>query len=112
MSERGLIALQRLTALVLAPCVIAHVVVIAIAFQDGLTAGEILGRVQNSAGWAAFYALFVAAAAIHAPIGLRAVLVEWGALPRRLVDILMGAFAGLLLITGLRAVFAVVWGAP
>lgn len=107
-----MIALQRVTAMILAPCVIAHIVVIAIAFRNGLTAGEILDRVQGSIGWAAFYALFVLAAAVHAPIGLRAVLVEWGALPRRMVDILMATFAALLIITGLRAVFAVVWGVP
>ncbi len=66
-----LYALQRGSAVILAPLVVAHLVLILIASRDGLSAAEILARTQGSAGWAAFYGLFVVAAAIHGPIGLR-----------------------------------------
>lgn len=108
MSELRLYALQRLTALVMAPLVLAHLVLILYATQGGLTAGEILGRTQGSLGWALFYGLFVLAAAIHAPIGLRSVLREWTGLARRTIDLAMLAFGALLLVLGLRAVLAVV----
>lgn len=110
MSERLLMALQRLTALVLAPMVIIHLVLILIAVRDGLTAAEILGRTQGSAGWALFYGGFVVMASIHAPIGLRNILVEWSILPRGVVNALMLAFGCLLLGLGMRAVIAVIGG--
>lgn len=108
MSELRIYALQRLTALVMAPLVLAHLALIVYATHGGLTAGEILGRTQGSLGWALFYGLFVAAAAIHAPIGLRNVLREWTALGRRTIDLAMLVFGVLLLALGLRAVAAVI----
>ena len=111
MSERTLFALQRLTALLLGPLVLAHLGLILYAVRDGLTAGEILGRTQGSMGWAVFYGAFVLAAAIHAPIGVRNVLIEWTSLPRRGADLAAFAFALLLMALGLRAVAAVVGGA-
>jgi fumarate reductase subunit C len=110
MSERQLFILQRLSALLLGPLVIVHLLLILYAVRDGLTAAEILGRTQGSALWAAFYGTFVLAAAIHAPIGLRNILREWTGLPRRAVDWGMAAFALLLGVLGLRAVYAVVGG--
>jgi fumarate reductase subunit C len=110
MSERQLFMLQRLSALLLGPLVIVHLLLILYAVRDGLTAAEILGRTQGSALWAAFYITFVLAAAIHAPIGLRNILKEWTALPRPAVDWGMAAFALLLVALGLRAVYAVVGG--
>lgn len=112
MIEMRLYALQRLTAMVMAPLVLVHLVLIVYAVQGGLTANEILGRTQGSVFWALFYGLFVVAAAVHAPIGLRNVLREWTPLGRRSIDLLMLAFAGLLLVLGLRAVVAVVGVAP
>ncbi len=106
--ERRLFVLQRLTAMVLAPLVLVHLGLVLVAIRGGLTAGEILGRTQGSVGWALFYGLFVVAVAIHAPIGVRNVLREWTRLARRTVDILALAFGGLLLVVGLRAVWAVV----
>ena len=108
MSERHLTALQRLTAMLLAPLVVAHLVLIMIAVRGGLTAAEILGRTQGSVGWALFYGLFVLAAAIHAPIGVRAILREWAALPRGLVNGIAVLFGLMLFGFGLRAVVAVV----
>jgi fumarate reductase subunit C len=110
MSELRLYALQRLTALVMAPLVLVHLGLIIYAVRGGLTAGEILGRTQGSVGWALFYGLFVMAAATHAPIGLRNVLREWTGLARRTIDLGMLAFGVLLLALGLRAVVAVVGG--
>lgn len=108
MSELHLYALQRLSALVMAPLVLVHLALIIYATHGGLTAGEILGRTQGSLGWALFYGLFVTAAAIHAPIGLRNVLREWTGLARRTIDLAMLAFGALLLALGLGAVAAVV----
>jgi fumarate reductase subunit C len=108
MSELRLYALQRLTALVMAPLVLVHLGLVIYAVRGGLTAGEILGRTEGNVGWALFYGLFVAAAAIHAPIGLRNVLREWTGLPRRRIDLAMLAFAVVLLALGLRAVVGVV----
>jgi len=110
MSERRLFALQRLSALLLGPLVIIHLVLILYAVRDGLTAAEILARTRGSALWAAYYGAFVLAAAIHAPIGLRNVLIEWTPLPRRAVDLSMIVFCAALAALGMRAVIAVVGG--
>ena len=106
--ERRLVLLQRLTAMALAPLVLAHLGLVLVAIRGGLTAGEILARTQGSVGWALFYGVFVVAVAVHAPIGVRNVLREWTGLPRRVVDVLSLGFGGLLLALGLRAVWAVV----
>lgn len=106
--ERRLFVLQRLTAVLLAPLVLVHLGLVLVAIRGGLTAAEILGRTQGSVGWALFYGLFVVAAAVHAPIGLRNILREWTPLPRRAVEALSAVFAALLLVLGLRAVWAVV----
>lgn len=99
--------LQRATALVMAPLVFAHIVVMIVAVQDGLTAAEILGRTQGSLGWGLFYGLFVLAASIHAAIGLRVVSAEWlGLRGAALKALTFGAF-GALLVLGARAVVAV-----
>lgn len=108
MSETLLYLLQRASALVLAPLVLVHLGLVVYAAEGGLSAAEILDRTRGSAAWAAFYGLFVLAAALHAPIGLRAVLREWTPWRGRSLDIAMAAFAALLLTLGLRAVAAVV----
>lgn len=112
MLDVRLYLLQRLSALVLAPLVAAHLGVMIYAIQGGLTAGEILGRTQGSLGWAAFYGLFVLAVSVHATIGLRVIAHEWLGL-RGPVLALTGwaVFLGLLGLGG-RAVWAVTIGAP
>lgn len=105
-----LFALQRVSALIMAPLVLVHLAVIVYAIRGGLTADEILGRTVGNFGWAVFYGLFVVAAAVHAPIGMRAVLREWTTLPRSVVDGLMIVFGIGLLLLGLRAVYAVIGG--
>ena len=108
MSEATLFALQRLSAKLLAPLVIVHLVLILYAVHGGLSAGEILGRTQGSVAWGAFYALFVVAVAIHAPIGLRNILREWTQWRSRSLDAASVVLALVLLALGLRAVAAVV----
>ena len=100
--------LQRISAMVLAPLVLVHLVVIVIAVQDGLSAQEILARTQGSLAWGLFYGLFVIAAAVHAGIGLRAVISETTPWQGRSLDLAMLLFGLLLLGLGLRAVAAVV----
>jgi fumarate reductase subunit C len=99
---------QRVTAAILTPLVLVHLAVIFYATQKGLSATDILARTRGSIAWAAFYGLFVVAASVHAPIGLRTVLAEWTPLRARtsgMVAIVFGVcIAGL----GLRAVAAVV----
>ena len=58
-----------------------------VAVQNGLSAGEILGRTQGSLWWGLFYGLFVAAVSVHAAIGLRTVAFEWLKLKGRALDL-------------------------
>lgn len=98
---------QRASAAVLGLCVAVHLATMVYAVQGGLTAAEILGRTRGSYAWLAFYALFVLAAAVHAPIGLRAVLAEWFGWRGRSREAVLAAFAVVLAALGLRAVVAV-----
>ena len=103
-----LFVLQRGSALVLAPLVVAHLVLIVMVSRDGLSAAEVLARTQGSAGWAAFYGLFVVAAAVHAPIGLRSVIREATPWRGRGLDLAMVLLFLVMLALGARAVIAVV----
>ena len=107
-SEAALFALQRLSAKVLAPLVVVHLVLILYAVHGGLSAAEILGRTQGSVAWGGFYALFVIAVAIHAPIGVRNIVREWTRWRGRSLDAASVVLAFTLLALGLRAVMAVV----
>jgi fumarate reductase subunit C len=107
MTAARLFLLQRASAGVLALAVLVHLASIIIAVRGGLTAGEILGRTSGNVAWLAFYTLFVIAAAIHAPIGLRNVLREWTGWRGPSCDLAMTLFAGALLVLGLRAAWAV-----
>ena len=98
---------QRATAFVLAFAVAIHLATILYAVRGGLTAAEILSRTHGNLAFAMFYGLFVVAVAVHAPIGLRNVLREWTPWRGRPLDIALSAFALVLLVLGLRAVFAV-----
>lgn len=114
MSPRGEARLwlaQRASGALLALCVLVHLAVIVYAVRGGLSAAEILGRTRGNVAWLAFYSIFVLAAAVHAPIGLRAILAEWlgwrGAAATAAVHFLALALA----VLGLRAAWAV-FGAP
>ena len=98
---------QRASAAVLAICVIVHLVTIIYAVRNGLSAAEILGRTRGNAAWAAFYALFVAAIVVHAPIGLRNLLSETFNWRGNGLDIAVMVVALTLAMWGFRAVYAV-----
>ena len=102
-----LFMIQRLTAAVLALAVAAHLATILYAIRGGLTAGEILARTHGNLAFFAFYSLFVAAVAFHAPIGLRNVIREWTPWRGGSLDAVLAGFAVMLLVLGFRAVFAV-----
>lgn len=107
MTQTALWVAQRVTAAILAVCVVVHLATIIYAVQGGLTAAEILGRTRGSAGWLAFYSVFVVAAAIHAPIGLRPVLGEWLKWRGISREVCLVFFAYTLLWFGAQAVLAV-----
>lgn len=101
---------QRISAMVLAVCVIVHLITMIYAVRSGLTGAEILGRTQGSTAWLVFYAVFVAAIAVHAPIGLRTILAEWFDWRGRKVNLFVLLFGVSLVMWGMRAVIAVFSG--
>ena len=82
---------QRATAFVLALAVAVHLGTILYATRGGLTAADILTRTHGNLWFLLFYAAFVIAVAIHAPIGLRNVLREWTQWRGRSLDRRAGA---------------------
>ena len=98
---------QRATAAVLALCVAVHLATIIYAVQGGLTAAEILGRTRGNHAWLAFYSVFVIAVSVHAPIGLRAIFIEWLRWRGASRDVVLALFAAALAWMGMRAVLAV-----
>ena len=111
MSVRGETRLwlaQRASAAVLALCVTVHLVTMIVAVNGGLTAADILGRTRGSGVWAGFYALFVIAVSIHAPIGLRTIASEWLSWRGRAADLFWLAVGVALFAVGFLAVAAVV----
>ncbi len=97
---------QRASAFVLAACVVVHLATIFYAIRSGLTAAAIIARIHASIAWPAFYVVFVIAAAVHAPIGLRAIAAEWAGFRGRRADLATAFVAIALLALGLRAI----WG--
>jgi fumarate reductase subunit C len=98
---------QRGTAVILAFAVTVHLVTIIYAIRGGLTAGDILARTHGNRWFLGFYLVFVLAAAIHAPIGVRSILREWARWRGRSLDLTMLAFSALLFVLGVRAALAV-----
>jgi len=101
---------QRASAALLALAVVVHLATIIVAVQGGLDAAEIVARLEGHAGWLAFYLLFVAAAAVHAPLGLRNVLREWTRLAAPAIDAACSAAGLVLLFLGARAALAMFLG--
>ena len=101
-----LFVLQRASAAVLALCVLVHLATIIYAVRHGLSAQAIVTRMHASAAWPAFYAVFVVAVSVHAPIGLRAVVGEWLRLRGPLVDAVLALVAAGLLVGGLYTVLS------
>jgi fumarate reductase subunit C len=110
MSRRSEVLLwgaQRISAMVLALCVLVHLLTMIYAVRSGLSAAEILGRTQGSIAWFAFYTLFVFAVAVHAPIGLRTIISESCNWRGRGLDVLTGVIGLSLAMWGMRAVLGV-----
>ena len=98
---------QRASAAVLALCVVVHLITMIYAVKSGLSAAEVLGRTRGNLGWAAFYALFVAAVAVHAPIGLRTIMSEMLGWRGAALDLLVLVLGIALALWGWRAVWGV-----
>ena len=99
---------QRATAALMVPLVLVHIAVILYVSRRDMTAADILSRTHGSVVWASYYALFVAAASIHASIGVRNVLTEWSPLDDRGAGwcaVVLGVFLALL---GFHAIVALV----
>lgn len=97
---------QRVTAMVLALAVTVHLVTILLAVRGGLSAAEILGRLQGNAAWLSFYAVFALAAGLHGAIGLRNIAGESLGWRGRGFDL---AWLGIGLLTALFGIRAA-WG--
>ena len=106
-TETRLWLAQRASAGLLALCVAVHLATMIVAVRGGLTAIEILGRTRGSVAWATFYAVFVIAVSIHAPLGLRTIASEWLAWRGRGVDAACAVIALTRLALGLLAVASV-----
>ena len=98
---------QRISAMVLAVCVVLHLVGMIWAVRGGLTAAEILARTQGNGLFAAFYAVFVLACAVHVPIGLVSIAREWWRWSPELALWFARAVTAALVVLGLRAVWGV-----
>ncbi len=97
---------QRASAAVLGICVVVHLITIIYATRGGLSAAEILARTRGNGAWLAFYVVFVLAVAVHVPIGLRAIAVEWLGWRSRAGDALLITFSFALVAMG----FGAIWG--
>lgn len=100
--------LQRVAAVIMAPLVLVHLVLIFYATRRGLSAAEILARTRGSVTWGLFYGVFVLSAATHGAIGVRTIAAEWLGLRGSALDALMWGLGLVLGALGLRAVAAVV----
>ena len=109
MLDLRLYMLQRLTALIMIPLVIGHLITMVIAVQDGLTANEILSRAAGSLFWFVFYLTFALSAAMHGAIGLRVVVHEWLGLGGVGLSVFTWVVALSLSVLGCYAVVAVTW---
>jgi fumarate reductase subunit C len=98
---------QRISAMVLAVCVVLHLAGMIWAVRGGLGAAEILARTQGNALFAAFYAVFVLACAVHVPIGLMAIAREWWRWPPAAALWFARGVTAMLVVLGLRAVWGV-----
>jgi fumarate reductase subunit C len=101
---------QRASALVLALAVTVHLATLITAVRGGLDAAEIVSRLRGHPGWLAFYAVFALAAAVHAPLGMRAILREWARLGPAATTVVCAVLSVALLLLGLRAAIAMYLG--
>lgn len=98
---------QRISAMVLAVCVLVHLFGMVWAVRGGLTAAEILARTQGNVVFASFYAVFVLACAVHVPIGLKSIAREWWRWSPSAAVWFSRLVTAALVLLGLRAVWGV-----
>lgn len=103
---------QRASAVVLALAVLVHIASMIYAVNGGLSAAEILERTRGNTWWLVFYMVFVVAVAVHAPIGLRAMLAEWTRWPRAIRNAAVVALGTAVLSMGTRAAWLLYAGTP
>ena len=101
---------QRISAMLLALCVVVHLVTILYAMRGGLSAAEILTRTRGNFSFAMFYVVFVLSVVVHAPIGLARIAEEWMQWRGRSLHIALLFVTLLLTVLGLRAVWGVYAG--
>jgi fumarate reductase subunit C len=101
---------QRISAMLLALCVLVHLVTILYAMRGGLSAAEILARTRGNFPFAIFYVVFVMSVVVHAPIGLARIAEEWMQWRGRSLHIALLLVALMLTVLGLRAVWGVYAG--
>lgn len=101
---------QRISAMVLALCVLVHLFTILYALRGGLSAAEILARTRGNTAFALFYVVFVLSVVVHAPLGLARIAEEWLQWRGRSLQVTVALIAALLAIIGLRAVWGVYAG--
>lgn len=99
---------QRISAAVLAPLVLGHLLLIIYAVRGGLDAAEILQRTQGSFVWGLFYGVFVLAVSIHAAIGLRVIVHEYLKLSETALNVFSWLVGLMWFALGARAIVAVV----
>ena len=99
---------QRLSAMILAGCVIVHIAITIYAVRGGLTGAEILARTRGSASFGLFYSVFVLACVVHVPIGMLRIAEEWARWRGAGARVAALLLAVVLVSLGLRAVYAVV----
>jgi len=107
MLELWLYMAQRITAVLMAPLIVGHIVLMIYAVQGGLSTEEILGRTQGSVVWFLYYGIFVLAVSIHGAIGIRTVLHEWGRVKGALLSVATVIVGLSLFVLGATAVWAV-----
>ncbi len=107
-SEARLWYWQRISAMVLALCVLVHLVTIVYAVRSGLSGEALLARTRGNPGFGLFYVVFLAACAVHVPIGLARIAEEWLGWSTRVAWLVARVFALLLVLLGFEAVYAMV----
>jgi fumarate reductase subunit C len=107
-SEARLWYWQRISAMVLAACVLVHLVTIVYAVRSGLSGEALLARTRGNVAFGLFYVVFLGACAVHVPIGLAKIAEEWLGWSSRAASVAARFFALLLVLLGLDAVYAMV----
>ena len=99
---------QRISAMVLAICVLVHLITITYAVRSGLSGEALLARTHGNLYFGAFYVVFLLACVVHVPIGIASIGEEWLGISASTASVASRMFAVLLLTLGLAAVYAVV----